>query len=218
VTGGNVSLYNQSPAGAIDPTPTVGMVGLIADEKHVTSSHFKAAGDAILLLGDDSLETPHLGASHYLKVLHRVKSGPVPRLDFARELALQECVRALIKSRLVRSAHDCNEGGLAVALAECCISNPDEQLGASVELHGRELSAPAIALFGEAQSRLIISVAASNASAVLALCEWRGVPAQRLGTVGGRDLTITTAGETFVWPLASLHSAWYSAIASAMEG
>ena len=108
VTGGNVSLYNQSPAGAIDPTPTVGMVGLIADERHVTTQAFKQAGDVIILVGELGAE---LGASHYLKVVHGRKEGRVPRLDFDREKAVQEAVRALIRSRLVKSAHDCSKAG-----------------------------------------------------------------------------------------------------------
>ncbi|MDQ3622736.1 MAG: phosphoribosylformylglycinamidine synthase subunit PurL, partial [Verrucomicrobiota bacterium] len=131
VTGGNVSLYNQSPAGAIDPTPTVGMVGLVADEKHITRSHFQTEGDAVILIGEPGDE---LGASHYLNVVHGQKAGRVPKLDFAREIAVQEAVRAMIRSGLVKSAHDCSEGGLAVALAECCLSDPRQQSGASFQL------------------------------------------------------------------------------------
>ena len=220
VTGGNVSLYNQSPAGAIDPTPTVGMVGLIADGKHVTSSHFKAAGDAIILVGELGDE---LGASHYLKVLLGKKSGRVPALDFARELAVQDAVRALIKSRLVQSAHDCSEGGLAITVAESCLSGT-QQIGATLDLgaaeHFRSPEASqraVLALFNESQSRIVISVAASNASAVLALCEWRAVPARRIGTVGGAELIISVAGEQFVWPVAALREAWYGSIARAMK-
>ncbi|MGV3531175.1 MAG: phosphoribosylformylglycinamidine synthase subunit PurL, partial [Chthoniobacteraceae bacterium] len=105
VTGGNVSLYNESPNGAIDPTPTVGMVGLISDERHVTTSFFKKAGDVILLLGEVGDE---LGASHYLKVVHGRKEGAVPAMDFDKEKALHEGLLALIRARLVKSAHDCS--------------------------------------------------------------------------------------------------------------
>jgi len=134
VTGGNVSLYNESPAGAIDPTPTVGMVGLIEDAKHVTSSYFKAQGDAIVLIGGFGDE---LGASHFLKVVHGQKAGPVPALDFARERAMHDGLRALIKSHLVKSAHDLSEGGLGVALAESVLAHPNPPalpLGAVIEL------------------------------------------------------------------------------------
>ncbi len=237
VTGGNVSLYNQSPAGSIDPTPTVGMVGLIADEKHVTTQFFKQAGDVIILVGGDAAAVAavtdrahnmapsrdvlghELGASHFLKVVHGRKEGRVPRLDFAHEKAVQEAVRALIRTRLVKSAHDCSEGGLAVALAECCMSNPDAQLGASIDLgdlatRGLRLDQ---ALFNETQSRIVLSVAATNATAVLAMLEWRGIPALRLGTVGGADLQIRTSAATLSWPVKDLHRTWYSSIADVME-
>src|SRR5262245_53335253 len=121
VTGGNVSLYNQSPAGAIDPTPTVAMVGLIEDPKHITTQFFKQPDEVIILIGEPGEE---LGATHYLSVVHRRKEGAPPRLDFAKEKAAQEAVRALIRIGLVASAHDCSEGGLAVSLVEACLSGP----------------------------------------------------------------------------------------------
>src|SRR4051812_33300998 len=111
VTGGNVSLYNENPTGSIDPTPTVGMVGLIEHEDHVTTQWFKDAGDVILLVGGDRPAGSELGASHYLRVVHGRKEGRVPALDFAREKAMQEAVRGLIRNGLVKSAHDCSEGG-----------------------------------------------------------------------------------------------------------
>ena len=115
VVGGNVSLYNESPAGVVDPTPTVAMVGLIDEEAHITTQFFKATGDAIILVGEIGDE---MGGSHFLKVCHGRKEGLPPRLDVERELAVQNAVRELIRAGLVRSAHDCSEGGLAVALAE----------------------------------------------------------------------------------------------------
>ena len=211
VTGGNVSLYNENPAGAIDPTPTVGMVGIIEDERYVTTSHFKTGGDAIILAGDHGDE---LGASHFLKVIHGKKAGPVPRMDYTREIALHDAVRALIKSRLVRSAHDCSEGGLAVALAESCMSGK-KLLGAAVELSGAGKRADQV-LFNESQSRIVLSVSATDAATVLMLLELRGVPARRIGTVGGESLSITAAGDTLTWPVADLYDAWYHAIARAM--
>jgi phosphoribosylformylglycinamidine synthase II len=217
VTGGNVSLYNQSPSGAIDPTPTVGMVGLIEHESHIMTSHFKNAGDAILLIGepvDSRVPDAGIGASHFLKVLHGRKAGRVPALDFAREKSLQDAVRALIRSRLLKSAHDCSEGGLAVALAECCLASREHPIGASVEIDGHQ---PCVLLFGEAQSRVIVSAPATNAGAVLALLEWRGVPARRIGTVGGNTLRIQTGAEVLTWPLEALHRAWTGSIPSAME-
>ena len=212
VTGGNVSLYNESPAGSIDPTPTVGMVGLIEDQQHVTTSHFKSAGDAILLVGHLGDE---LGASHFLLALHGLKVGPVPKMNYPHELAVQDAVRALIKSRLVKSAHDCSEGGIAVALAESCISGEDK-IGAEIHLGSTPLRLDQI-LFNETQSRIVLSVAATNLSAVLLLLEMRGVPARRLGTVGGTSLQITLNDQSIHWPIAELHQTWYHAIAQAMN-
>jgi phosphoribosylformylglycinamidine synthase subunit PurL len=212
VTGGNVSLYNESPAGAIDPTPTVGMVGLVADEAHVTTSHFKSAGDAILLIGELGAE---LGASHYLKVVHGRRAGRVPHLDFQRELAVQEMVRALIRSRLLKSAHDCSEGGLAVALAESCLSGP-AQLGATVELGDTGIRIDQ-ALFNESQSRIVVTALGNNAAALLALCAWRGVPARRIGTVGGTALKIAANGQEIIWEIQELSEQWHGSIARAME-
>jgi phosphoribosylformylglycinamidine synthase II len=212
VTGGNVSLYNESPAGAIDPTPTVGMVGLIEEDRHVTTSHFKGVGDAVILAGNPGDE---LGGSHFLKIIHGRKAGPVPRVDFAREIALQDAVRALIKSRFVKSAHDCSEGGLAVAIAESCIGGK-QCIGAEIVLGGDGLRLDQ-ALFNETQSRIVISVAGTNAATVLLLLEMRGIPARRIGTVGGDHLKITAAGETLSWPVADLHDAWYNAIARTMK-
>ena len=180
VIGGNVSLYNESPAGVVDPTPTVAMVGLIEDERHITTQFFKNAGDAIILVGDLGDE---MGASHFLKVCHGRKEGLPPRLDLARELAVQNSVRELIRAGLVKSAHDCSEGGLAVALAESCF-NPSGLLGADrVELSCGSQPAVATMLFNESQSRIVISVAENNASTVLDRLEKSGVPAIRLGSV-----------------------------------
>ena len=130
VTGGNVSLYNESPLGVVDPTPTVAMVGLIDDEKQITTQWFKDEGDLIILVGaeparlraasnrDQGVAAPSLGGSRYLKVSHGLKIGPPPHVDLAHEIKVQNAVRDLIREGLVQSAHDCSEGGLAVALAE----------------------------------------------------------------------------------------------------
>ena len=139
VVGGNVSLYNESPVGVVDPTPTVAMVGLIEDERHITTQFFKNAGDAIVLVGEIGHE---MGATHFLKVCHGRKEGLPPRLDIARELAVQNSVRELIRAGFIKSAHDCSEGGLAVALAECCF-NPAQRFGAEIDAHDR--SSPRLA-------------------------------------------------------------------------
>jgi phosphoribosylformylglycinamidine synthase len=215
VVGGNVSLYNESPAGVVDPTPTVAMVGLIEDERHITTQFFKNAGDAIILVGEIGGE---MGATHFLKVCHGRKEGLPPRLDIARELAVQNSVRGLIRAGLVRSAHDCSEGGLAVALAECCF-NPAGRFGAEVEVaqasslrttdHKLEACA---ALFNESQSRIVISVAEGNAAAVLDRLEKSGVPALQLGVVGGETLSIEIGQITFRWAIGELFDDWYYSI------
>jgi len=212
VTGGNVSLYNESPAGAIDPTPTVGMVGIVEDASHITTQYFKAVGDAIILVGEPGDE---LGASHYLLAIHGVKAGLPPKLDYEKELAVQDAVRTLIRAGVVKSAHDCAEGGLAVALAESCISG-DTMLGANAEIPAGPGRAD-VPLFNETQSRVILSVGPDNAPGVLALLEEKGVPACRIGTVTTTGkLDITAAGKTFSWPLAGLHEKWSAAIPSLM--
>src|SRR5437660_1240823 len=153
VTGGNVSLYNESPTGVVDPTPTIGMVGLIEKEEHITTQWFKNAGDEIILVGKIGDE---LGGSRFLKVCHGKKIGPPPQVDLAHEIEIQNRVRNLIRAGLVQSAHDCSEGGLAVALAESCF-NPKQRFGATIDL-GASQSEAATALFNESQSRIIISV------------------------------------------------------------
>jgi len=211
VVGGNVSLYNESPAGVVDPTPTVAMVGLIAEEAHITTQFFKRAGDVIILVGDLGDE---MGASHFLKVCLGRKEGLPPRLDLKRELAVQNAVRALIQDGRVQSAHDCSEGGLAVALAECCF-NPERLFGATAVL-ATELEATT-ALFNESQSRIIISVAANEAEKTMSLLQERAVPMQLLGHVGEAELHLRLNNETLRWPIADLYDNWWNAIRRAVE-
>lgn len=211
VTGGNVSLYNENPAGAIDPTPTVGMVGLIDDAAHITTQHFKQEGDVILLLGDLGHE---LGASHLL-LLAGHKQGPPPKLDFAREKAVHDAIRSLIRAGLVQSAHDCAEGGLAVTLAESCLTSP-EKFGATI-LFGTTGLAPATLLYNESQSRIVLSVKPENADAVLAKIAALGLPARKLGVVTRTsELKISADGTEWNWPLAELDEAWGETIEKLM--
>ena len=214
VIGGNVSLYNESPAGVVDPTPTVAMVGLIEREEWITTQYFKAAGDVVILLGEFGDE---IGGSHYLKVVHGLKAGLPPRIDFERELALQNALRELIRAGYVRSAHDCSEGGLAVAIAESCF-NPDDFLGATIDLADAGAQRLDQVLFNETQSRVVISTVPENAEAVLQLFVQRGLPAHRLGTVGSSELAITATGETLRWPIQEIHADWYNAVAAAVRG
>lgn len=219
VTGGNVSLYNESPVAAIDPTPTVGMVGVIAHEKHITTSAFKTEGDVIILLGNLVENTPAqgIGASHYLKVIGGQKAGSPPRLDYAEEKSLHDTVRELIRMGLVRSAHDCSEGGLAVAIAESCIAG-QRCFSAAIDL-GVTGVTPAIALFNESQSRIVISVTSQDVDAVTSLLEQRGTPAKCIGTVteASKPLSITVDGHSFEWDSARLSTAWNTSLGNLMD-
>jgi phosphoribosylformylglycinamidine synthase len=212
VTGGNVSLYNESPAGSIDPTPTISMVGRIDDAAHITTQAFKTVGDQIYLLGVIGSE---LGASHYLLALHGRKEGAPPVLDFAQEIAIHQALLQLIRKGLVQSAHDCSEGGIAVALAESCFGN---SLGATVDLGENELRSD-VALFNETQGRIVISVKSENAAAVEAELATSGVSYRTLGAVtDSGDLAITTGASDFVWPVAELNRTFEGTIPALMEG
>ncbi len=225
VVGGNVSLYNESPAGVVDPTPTVGMVGLIDDERHITTQWFKQTGDVIILVHSAAaMDDPGLGASRFLKVCHGLKQGPVPKIDLPREIAVHQAVRKLILSGWVKSAHDCSEGGIAVALAECCF-NPKGPVGAEIDLDACSRRAPAdaedspgaaVSLFNESQSRIILSIASGDAEKALETLRSSDVSASQLGWVGGVDLIVRTDGECFRWPVEDLHGQWWNAISLAL--
>jgi phosphoribosylformylglycinamidine synthase II len=215
VTGGNVSLYNENPRGAIYPTPTIGMVGIVDDVAHVTTAAFKAEGDAIVLAGRN---TGELGGSEYLKVIHGLVTGDAPAVDLAAESRLQRGLLAAIRAGLVRSAHDTAEGGVAVALAESAFAAGAEPFGVSVRL-GDDLPAAAL-LFGEAQGRVVLSCAAEKEAELLRALEIHGVPAKRIGTVGARGGTfrIQTRHGTLAAPAAELAEVYESAIPRRMDG
>jgi phosphoribosylformylglycinamidine synthase len=234
VTGGNVSLYNESPLGVVDSTPTVAMVGLIDKEEHITTQWFKDEGDAIILVGSvarvgdagarNTDPIYNLGGSHYLKVCCGLKIGPAPHIELAHEIKVQNAARDLIRAGLVKSAHDCSEGGVAVALAECCF-NPEELFGADVDCsHGtadrqRETSHSDVAtvLFNESQSRILISVGPENLDKAIAMLRERDVPFQQLGKVGGDELQIRIEEKTFRWQIGELYDDWWNAIHRAVE-
>ncbi|MGD1019176.1 MAG: phosphoribosylformylglycinamidine synthase subunit PurL [Verrucomicrobiia bacterium] len=209
VTGGNVSFYNESPAGAIDPTPTIGMLGLIDDPKHITTQWFKGAGDAVLLIGEIGDE---LGGSEYLKRIHGLKTGRAPRMDLAFAKRLSDFTLEIIRQGWVKSAHDCSEGGLAVALAECCMTNGDALVGATIDLGtlGTRLDA---ALFGETQSRVIVSCAPEDVERIAQAA----LPVTVLGSTGGSELTIHTPRGELSWDVADLRDVWWNAIGRLME-
>ncbi|MEO6879072.1 MAG: phosphoribosylformylglycinamidine synthase subunit PurL, partial [Gemmatimonadaceae bacterium] len=209
VTGGNVSLYNENPTGAVYPTPVVGMVGLIDSLAHITRSHFQDEHDTIVLLGEP---TTSLGASEYLARIHDRVAGAPPVVNLNDERALIEALLEAIRGGVVRSAHDCSDGGLAVALAECCMMDRNAQRGATIDLtHWRDLPDRAL-LFGEAQGRVVVST--NMPDTVLAIAATHGVPARAIGRVGplGTPLHITTAARVFTAPLSRLDEAYHEAI------
>jgi len=185
VTGGNVSFYNEDPERAVFPTPTIGMIGLVEDVNHITTQWFKEENDVIFLLGDN---TEHLGASEYLHTVYRQNRGPVPPLDLASEKKTQDALLKAIQSGLIKSAHDVSDGGLAVTLAESCISNLDYQIGATIQLD--DSVRPDALLFGETQSRVIISCIPEDVLKIEELFKEHNVPCYRIGTVGGNSLKI----------------------------
>jgi phosphoribosylformylglycinamidine synthase len=224
VTGGNCSLYNQSPGGPIDPTPTIAMVGLIERHEHITTQWFKDERDVVLLLGDPVDATDPLlglGGSAYLQVMHRRKTGRPPRCDLEREQLLIQALRGWIASGVVKSAHDCSEGGLAFTLAEACISqqigrNTPRLIGANIDLSGIPAVRQDGLLFGETQGRAIITVAHTQVSRVLGQARILGLPACQIGTVGGTELVVKTAASEFRLPTAEMHELWWNAIAREM--
>ena len=191
VTGGNVSLYNENPTGAVYPTPVIGMVGLIESLSHVTRSSFVTDGDAIILLGNN---TDELGGSEYLQRIHGEVIGPPPRVDLAGEKALIAALLDAIRAGTIRSAHDVADGGLAVALAECVMMDRANQVGAQVDLSAWASLPMRALLFGEAQGRVIVTTP-DPAAVTLAAARHR-VPCAVIGAVrsssGVLDLKVGT--------------------------
>ena len=220
ITGGNCSLYNH-------PTPTVALVGLIEKPEHITTQWFKDEGDAIILLGEPmDLADPlrGMGGSAWLQCLHGLKTGTPPRCDLEGERRLHTTLRGLIYCGLIRSAHDCSEGGLAVALAESCISrqiarDTPRLIGAQVDLTfalAKDTRIDAL-LFGESQGRIVISVAPADVVKVVERSKIMGVSAVRIGTVGGVELAVKLGAVEAKWPVSDLHDLWWNAIARAMS-
>ena len=184
ITGGNVSFYNEtSGEGAIPPTPTIGMVGMLEDVTRAVPSAFRGAGDDVLLLGETRAE---LGASEYLAGRHGLERGAPPALDLAAERRLHDVLVAAAEQRLLRSAHDCAEGGAAVALAECAVRS-GVGLDCALPAAGPR---PEVALFSESAGRAVLSCAPRDTPALLALARAHGVPAARIGQTGGARIRI----------------------------
>ncbi|MFQ5630739.1 MAG: phosphoribosylformylglycinamidine synthase subunit PurL, partial [bacterium] len=185
VTGGNVSFYNENPKGAVFPTPTIGMLGVLENVDHATTAWFKNSGDAIVLLGDNREE---IGGSEYLATIHGKTAGNCPQFDLDLECAVQNACLEAIQAGIIASAHDISDGGLAVALAECCTMNREQSVGARVDFQG--YSRADFALFGESQSQIILSLDKRNLQELIEICEKNDAPVRLFGEVGGDRLRI----------------------------
>jgi len=216
---GNVSFYNETRGLSIYPTPIIGMVGLLDQVERAVSQGFKEEGDAIVLLGETGED---LGGTEYLRAVHHREQGTPPVLNLEREVALHRVVLQAIEQGLVRSAHDCAEGGLAVALAESCLSATNGPLGAEIALDGQGLRRDSL-LFGESQSRIILSVKPADREKIEAWAKHEHVPCSLLGFVGGRRLKISIRddqGRSALWvdrPCDKLDRIWRGALRADLE-
>jgi len=218
IVSGNVSFYNETNGLSIYPTPMLGMVGLIDDIERSMTQWFKQEGDDIILLGSSRED---LGGSEYLKVVHAREQGSPPYLSLDTEKALHDCLLFLIRDGLLQSAHDCSEGGVAVALAESCISGPDRALGAVVRLTRGRLRKDAV-LFGESQSRVVVSAKPAHRQPILNHARSFGVPIEIMGTVTGGRLIVSVGDEgstepVIDQPVAMLHDRWVCALEQALN-
>ena len=215
VVSGNVSLYNETDGQAIQPTPTVGMVGLVEPVERTCTSTFKHAGDVVVLVG---ALRGDVGGSEYLAAEHGREAGRPPPLDLEREKAVQATVRRAVKEALLSSAHDCSDGGLAVALAECCMMH-DAPAGGRPAHVGAAVRVPFparkdLVLFGEDASRIVVSLPHRNVSRLEVIAREAGAPLVTLGAVGGDRLEIQGALSV---PVADLARAWREGIPSVLK-
>ena len=214
VTGGNVSFYNETDGRAIYPTPVIGMVGIIEDLSNITPQSFQSKGDDIVLLGENTAE---MGGAEYLYVTAGLVAGEPPRVDLARERQLQRAVLTMIQNNELRSAHDCSEGGLACALAECALGDEEAPFGVKVELD--DTLPPVATLFAESQGRIVVSCAPDRTENVIKLAMDHSVPARRIGKVGrrGEAFHVTAIAGQIKIDLVTLSRAYFGALPAIMN-
>jgi phosphoribosylformylglycinamidine synthase len=209
VTGGNVSFYNESPDSSVYPTPVIGMVGLIKKLENITTAEFKNDGDLIYLLGEDYEE---IGGSEFLKVIHNQVAGNIPKLDLQTEKDLQKLVLSLIENGLIKSAHDVSDGGILVAVAECCIINQEKPIGATVNIPVK--TRKDFSFFSESQSRIIVSVDKSKKESFETLTSKFFTPYNYIGETGAKNLKVN---EEINFSLDQLMDLYYSSIPKLMD-
>lgn len=206
VVSGNVSLYNQTQGQGIHPTPLLAVVGLLADVHKAVPSHFRRPGDAIFLVG--ATNPNDVGGSAYLATVHSIERGALPPLDYALELATCNGIRALIDAGLLSSCHDLSEGGLGIALAECCFKDYEAPLGAHLTLSHNNARPDGI-LFAETGARFLISCAPEKAKAVREKLSSLGLTIGGHGTVGGTTIKVEGLAEI---DAKSAFDAWFTGL------
>jgi phosphoribosylformylglycinamidine synthase len=214
VVSGNVSFYNQTGETAINPTPAIGAVGLLEDYEKLVSQYFSEEGDVIILLGETFAE---IGGSEYLSVIHGQERGAPPKVDLAKEAALQKTLVELADKRLVKSMHDVSDGGLGVALMECCFKpGTSAPLGFEVSLATK--LRPDLFFFSESQSRVVVSCNPAKAKDVLATAKENGVPAMNAGKTSSGDVEIMVGGRVLVkTPSSTLKKTWAESLPNMMN-
>jgi len=212
ITGGNVSLYNETDGEAILPTPVIGVVGLLENPEQTVGRCFQEADSVVMLLGDSRLS---LGGSEYLKVVHGLVRGVPPILDLKTECALQRVLVELAAAGVLLSAHDCSDGGLAVTLAECSVDT--EGVGCDVAIP-TDAEGTISALFGEGASRVVISVRKNDVGRVTEVAAVASIPCLTLGRSGGKRIRIAIGGEDVIdAPLDEVAQAWSSGLSRYFE-
>jgi phosphoribosylformylglycinamidine synthase subunit PurL len=212
VTGGNVSFYNESPDYAVYPTPVIGMMGIIDDINHVTTSYFKNENDIIAVIGKKTNGADGIGGSEYLKLVYGKVAGDAPDIDPEYEKLLQKTLLGLIRKGLILSAHDIADGGFAVAIAECCVINRKHFTGCDVKFDyaGRK----DFSLFNESQSRIIISFNNKSLNDIENTCKAIGIEINVIGKVGGKSVRIN---EDINLNLEKVSDSYYNSIKKIME-
>ena len=209
VVSGNVSFYNETDGVPIHPTPTIGMVGILDKVERLVTPWFKSSGDVVVMLGRTREE---LGGSEYLQWLHGLTRGTPPWIDLKMEQAVQRCCLEAIDQGMLRSAHDISDGGLAVALAECCIGGPEKPLGVRVQTH--EMIRADALLFSESQSRIIVSLEEEDMGRLQEIGTRHNVPVQQIGVVGGTRFSIQPLVQL---PLEELKSIWSNGLQARLK-
>jgi len=209
VVSGNVSFYNESPDGPINPTPTIGMIGIVNDVSEILPLGFQKSGDIVMLLRP-GIETEANGYCEYLKYVHGVEGCFVPYTDIDSHLRLHEAMRYLAKGHFLNSAHDCAEGGLAVALAECCLNGAE--LGARIRLFDTTMRDD-VQLFSEYQNRIIVSCHPRNVANIVTICRASRISADVIGHVD-RDYLEVYIGDrlSIVTSVSQMRTSWKNSL------